>query len=143
MARIDPLFDRYGESHRHPANQAIHWVCVPLIMWSILAALWAWTPVAAYVVIAAAILYYLWLSFPVALGMLGISVGMLLPLPLFGSQRALLAVAAAVFVVAWIGQFVGHRVEGRKPAFLDDLKFLLIGPARLLALVMHRLGIRY
>jgi uncharacterized membrane protein YGL010W len=77
------------------------------------------------------------------LGMLGISVGMLLPLPLFGSQRALLAVAAAVFVVAWIGQFVGHRVEGRKPAFLDDLKFLLIGPARLLALVLRRLGIRY
>jgi len=53
------------------------------------------------------------------------------------------AIAAAVFVVAWIGQFAGHRIEGRKPAFLDDVKFLLIGPACVLGFVMRRLHLRH
>lgn len=143
MTRLEPIFARYAECHRHPANQAIHWVCVPLIMWSILAALWAWSPVGAGVVIAAATAYYLWLSAPLALGMLAVSVAMLLPLPLFASPRALWTTAAVVFVVAWIGQFVGHHVEGRRPAFFEDLTYLLIGPARLVSLVYDRLHLRY
>ena len=143
MARIDPLFARYAESHRHPTNRAIHWVCVPLIMWSILAALWAASPLAAYGVIAAATLFYLWLSVPLALGMLAVSLAMLLPLPFFASSRALLVAAAVVFVAAWIGQFVGHHIEGRRPAFADDVTYLLIGPARLVALVYERLRLRY
>ena len=53
LRKIDELFARYGESHRNPANKAIHWVCVPLITWSVLAALWAASPVAAYVGIGA------------------------------------------------------------------------------------------
>jgi len=52
-------------------------------------------------------------------------------------------VAATVFVAAWIGQFIGHRIEGKKPSFLEDLRFLLIGPAWLLAFVYRRLGIPY
>ena len=143
MPRIGPLFARYADCHRHPANQAIHWVCVPLILWSILAALWAWNPIAAYAVIAAATAYYLWLSVPVAVGMVVVSVAMLVPLPLLGSSRAVWATAAVVFVGAWIGQFVGHRIEGRRPAFFEDLTYLLIGPARLVALVYERLGLRY
>ncbi len=55
----------------------------------------------------------------------------------------LLAVSATVFVLAWIGQFVGHRVEGRKPAFLEDLRSLLIGPAWVLAFVYRRIGVAY
>src|SRR5690349_16739213 len=62
MRRIDALFARYGESHRNAINKAIHWLCVPLIMWSVLAALWAWTPLAAGIVVAAATAYYAWLS---------------------------------------------------------------------------------
>ena len=46
MRKIDNLFNRYGESHRNPTNKAIHWICVPLITWSLLAALWSWTPIA-------------------------------------------------------------------------------------------------
>ncbi|HEY5308350.1 MAG TPA: Mpo1-like protein [Casimicrobiaceae bacterium] len=141
MRRIDALFDRYGESHRNPANKAIHWVCVPLITWSVLAALWAWSPVAAYVGIGAAIAFYGWLSLPIAVGMLGIVAAMVLPLPLLGSR--VLSVGVAVFVLAWIGQFVGHVIEGRKPSFFEDLKFLLVGPAWLLGFVYRRLGIAY
>ena len=143
MARIDPLFARYAESHRHPANRAIHWVCVPLILWSGLAALWAASPLAAYAVIAAATVFYLWMSVPLALGMLVVSLAMLLPLPLFASTRSLLTAAGLIFVLAWIGQFVGHHIEGRRPAFADEPVYLLIGPARLLALVFERLHLRY
>jgi len=143
MARFDPLFDRYAESHRHPANKAIHWVCVPLITWSLLAALWAWTPAAAVASIAAATVFYARLSPRLAIGMLAVSLVILCPLPLFSSREALLVVAVAVFVGAWIGQFIGHRIERRRPTFMDDVRFLLVGPAWLLAFVYRRLGIAY
>lgn len=142
MRRIDELFARYGESHRHRLNKAIHWVCVPLIMWSGLAALWAWTPVAAVTLAILALAFYVFLSPPLALGMLGVTAVMLAPMASL-APRALLAVAIAVFVGAWIGQFIGHRIEGRKPSFLEDLVFLLVGPAWLLADVYRRLNVRY
>jgi len=46
-------------------------------------------------------------------------------------------------VLAWIGQFIGHRIEGKKPSFLQDLQFLLIGPAWLLHFIYKKWGIRY
>ena len=142
MRRIDRLFARYGESHGHRLNKAIHRVCVPLIMWSALAALWAWAPAAAVTGAILALVFYVWLSPPLALGMLGVTVVMLAPLASL-APRALLVVAVAVFVGAWIGQFVGHRIEGRKPSFLEDVVFLLVGPAWLLADVYRRLNLRY
>lgn len=141
MRRIDTLFDRYGESHRNPTNKAIHWLCVPLITWSVLAALWAWSPVAAYAGIGSALAFYAWLSVSIAVGMLGIVALMVLPLPLLG--ESVLAVAVAVFVVAWTGQFIGHAIEGRRPSFLEDVRFLLVGPAWLLCFVYRRVGIAY
>ena len=48
-----------------------------------------------------------------------------------------------MFAIAWIGQFIGHKIEGAKPSFLDDLKFLLIGPAWLLSFIYKKLGIKY
>jgi uncharacterized membrane protein YGL010W len=142
MRRVDALFDRYAESHRHPTNKAIHWICVPLIMWSGLAALWAWTPVAAMALAVLALVFYLAMSPPLALGMLGVTALMLAPLPWIAPQ-ALLVAAIVVFVAAWIGQFIGHRIEGRKALFLDDLTFLLVGPAWLLADVYRRLNVPY
>ncbi len=65
--------------------------------------------------------------------MLGVTVVLVYPLTLLGAH--VLATAAVVFVLAWIGQFVGHRIEGRKPSFLEDVKFLLVGPAWLLSFV--------
>ena len=127
MRKVDELFARYAESHQNPANKAIHWVCVPLITWSVLALIWAWSPVAAYVFIAAALVFYLWLSPAIAIGMLGVTAVLVYPMTLLGPH--VLTVAIVVFVVAWIGQFIGHKIEGRKPSFFEDIKFLLVGPA--------------
>ena len=139
--KIDELFDRYGESHRNPANKAIHWVCVPLITWSLVALLWSWTPIAAYALIALAVAFYAWLSPAIAVGMLGVSAVLVYPLTLLGAHA--LVAAAVVFVLAWIGQFIGHMIEGRKPSFFEDVKFLLVGPAWLLGHLYRRVGIPY
>jgi len=141
LRNVENLFERYGESHRDPVNKAIHWVCVPLITWSVLAALWAWSPVSAYVAIALALAFYVWLSPALAIGMLGVIAAMVYPLPLLGNH--VLFVAGSVFVLAWIGQFIGHVVEGRKPSFFEDVKFLLIGPVWLLGFVYRRVGLAY
>ena len=141
MRKVDELFARYGESHRHPANEAIHWICVPLITWSVLAALWAASPVVAYIGIGLAVAFYAWLSVQIAVGMLALFALMLYPLTLLGSKAFIVAVV--VFVLAWIGQFVGHAIEGRKPSFLEDVKFLLVGPAWLLHFIYRRAGIPY
>jgi len=141
MRKVDELFARYGESHRHPVNEAIHWICVPLITWSVLAALWAASPVAAYIAIGLAVAFYAWLSVQIAVGMLALFALMLYPLILLGPNAFI--VAAGVFVLAWIGQFVGHAIEGRKPSFLEDMKFLLVGPAWLLHFIYRRAGIPY
>ena len=141
MRRVDVLFERYGASHRHPRNKAIHWVCVPLITWSLLAMLWWLSPAAAYVLIGVAMLFYLRLSFTIAVGMLAIAALMVFPLTQLGD--ATLPVAIAIFVAAWVGQFVGHRIEGKKPSFVEDVRFLLVGPAWLLGDFYRRLGIAY
>jgi uncharacterized membrane protein YGL010W len=141
MRKVDELFARYAESHQNPANKAIHWVCVPLITWSVLALIWAWSPVAAYVFIGAALMFYVWLSPAIAVGMLGVTAVLVYPLTLLGPH--VLTTAIIVFVVAWIGQFIGHKIEGRKPSFFDDVKFLLVGPAWLLSFVYRRFGIAY
>ena len=138
---VDRLFERYGEFHRHPANKAIHWVCVPLIVWSVLGLVWSVSPLAAYVAIAAALVFYGWLSLRLAAGMLVALALMLWPLTLLGSRT--LVICLAVFVVAWIGQFIGHVFEGRRPAFLEDLRSFLIAPAWLLGFVYRRLGVAY
>jgi uncharacterized membrane protein YGL010W len=141
MRKLDVLLEQYGETHQNPVNKAIHWVCVPLIMWSALAALWVASPIAAYALITFAVIYYAIMSFPLALGMLALAALMIAPLPWLGPR--VLWIALGVFVAAWAGQFVGHAIEGRKPKFLQDLQFLLIGPAWLLQFVYRAAGIRF
>ena len=138
---VDRLFEQYGEFHRHPTNKAIHWVCVPLIVWSVLGVVWSVAPLAAYVAIAAALVFYGWLSPRLALGMLVVLALMLWPLTLLGPHA--LVVCLVVFVTAWIGQFVGHVFERRRPAFLDDVRSFLIAPAWLLGALYRRLGLSY
>ena len=141
MRTVDILFDRYGEFHRNPVNKLVHWVCGPLIVWSLLGMLWAASPLIAYLAIGTAMAFYLWLSVPLALGMLAVVAAMVYPLTLLGTQA--LVVSIVVFVAAWIGQFIGHVIEGRKPAFLEDIRSLLVGPVWLLGFVYKRLGIEY
>jgi uncharacterized membrane protein YGL010W len=147
-------FDEYSSSHRNPVNKTLHWICVPLIVWSVIGLLWSlpapgrgqleYANWASYAV-AAAVLYYAALSVPLALGVLPVLAAMLLSVDAL-SQLArvpLWAVSAAVFVLAWLGQFVGHAIEGKRPSFFKDLQFLLIGPIWLLAALYRRAGIRY
>jgi uncharacterized membrane protein YGL010W len=141
MPAIDEWFTRYGESHRNPVNKALHWVCVPAITWSVIAIAWWLSPYAALVLCSLALAFYAYLSLPIAFGMLAVVALMVAPLPLLKVNVAMLA--AIVFVIAWIGQFAGHRVEGRKPSFFDDVKFLLIGPAWLLGFIYRHMRIRY
>lgn len=159
---IDLYFEKYSESHQNPTNKLIHWVCVPLIVFSLFGLIWAipfphlnflgryngfvnW----ASFLIGFSIYYYYRLS-PV------FSYVMLLLLFAFSAIIVSLEkmarldnwpemwqVCLAIFVLAWIGQFIGHKIEGKKPSFLDDLKFLLIGPLWLLHFVFKRLGWRY
>jgi uncharacterized membrane protein YGL010W len=147
-------FDEYSASHRNPLNKTLHWICVPLIVWSLIGLLWSlpapgrgqleYANWASYAV-AAAVLYYALLSMPLALGVLPVLAAMLLSVDAL-SQLAhvpLWAVSAAVFALAWLGQFVGHAIEGKRPSFFKDVQFLLIGPIWLLAALYRRAGIRY
>jgi uncharacterized membrane protein YGL010W len=138
---LDRWFARYGESHRHPVNRAIHRICVPAIAWSVIALAWWWSPYAAIAVTASALAVYAWLSLPIAFGMLvfvALSIELCVRMP-FGVA----VVALAVFVAAWLAQFAGHRIEGRRPAVIDDVKALLIAPAYVLADLLRALRIRY
>ena len=151
---IDRWFARYSDDHRNDANQCIHVVCVPAILWSVIALLWCIpTPgtlfrdgvFAGMAMVAAALFYYrnsrrLGLGMAIAFVVLGLVTRALHDAL---GARDLSIVAAVVFVVAWIGQFVGHKLEGRKPSFLTDLTYLLIGPAWVLAKLYRRFGIAY
>jgi uncharacterized membrane protein YGL010W len=139
---IHTLLVQYADSHRNPTNELIHFVCVPLIVFSLLGILWAIHPLLALALSAAAMVYYFKLSRPFALGMLAmvaLMLGLLALMPPF----TVLPLSIAIFVVAWIGQFIGHKIEGKKPSFLDDLRFLLIGPLFVLGFLYRRLRLAY
>lgn len=155
MRSVDQWLEEYGESHRNPVNKALHWLCVPSIVMTVLGLLWAlpvpgafaalspwlnWATIAGTLGLA----YYVALSPALALGFVPVLLAMFaaivalaaLPWPLWQT-------CIAIFIVAWIGQFIGHAIEGRRPSFLEDLQFLMIGPLWLLAFVYRALGLRY
>lgn len=139
---IDTLLARYAESHRHPHNEIIHFICIPAIVFSLLGLLWAAHPAIAMLVFAACLVYYLKLSVPFAFGMLLMTTPMLLALYRM-PQEHVLTLSATVFFLAWIGQFLGHKIEGKKPSFFEDLRFLLIGPVFVLSFLYRRFGVQY
>lgn len=139
---IDVLLARYAESHRNPVNELIHFVCIPAIVFSLLGILWAIHPLLALLVVAAALVYYVKLSRPFALGMAAMAAAMLGLLNML-PDGTVLVTSIGVFVLAWIGQFVGHHIEGKKPSFFDDLRFLLIGPLFVLSFLYRRMRLAY
>lgn len=152
---IQNWLDEYGESHRNPTNKLVHWICVPTIFFSITGLLYSLklgvllTPTlelnVGMLVLLLVILYYFRLSVPLAFGMLLFSLGCFWLCRLIETRAAwpLWQVSVALFVAAWIGQFWGHQIEGKKPSFLKDLQFLMIGPAWLMHFVYRKLGIQY
>lgn len=153
MARkIEALLAEYGESHQNETNKAVHWVCVPVIVWTVMAGLYA-IPQPGFMadlawlnwltlVLAASLVYYVFLSPTLALGV-GIyaAFSYWLVLGVESAGWVVWQVALVLFVLAWAGQFWGHKIEGKKPSFLKDIQFLMIGPAWLLSFIYKRVGI--
>ena len=152
----DQWFAEYGDSHQDHTNELIHWICVPLIFFSVLGFVWEipipldwevsvpwfnWSLVA----IAAATVFYAWLSLPLAVGMLAfMTVCQTVHLRLEAQAPwPVWKICVVIFFLAWIGQFIGHRIEGKKPSFLKDVVFLLIGPAWLMSFVYKKVGLKY
>jgi uncharacterized membrane protein YGL010W len=152
MKSIHQWLDEYSESHRDHTNKTIHWICVPAIFFSMTGLLYSIKlPFiisgiqvnVAMIILLLAMAYYISLSgtlwiglFLFALACLGvcglIERSNILPLWLF---------SIIIFAAAWIGQFYGHKIERKKPSFLKDIQFLLIGPAWLMSFIYKRLGI--
>ncbi|HVC16544.1 MAG TPA: Mpo1-like protein [Rhodanobacter sp.] len=153
MRTMQSWLDGYSADHRHPVNQVLHWICVPPIVWSVIALLWTMPvpstlarPGAWAVAVMVLAFYWYWkhsrplaAALLIAFALLGLLTNLLFGLLGATSLRVL---AIGVFVVAWIGQFIGHKFEGRRPSFLTDLSYLLIGPAWLMAKLLCRMGFR-
>jgi len=158
MRKIDRLLSEYGASHQDQTNKAIHWICVPLIFLSIVGLIAAipslplkavmgnnifatWATVALVFIT----LYYVSLSISLTIGMIVFSVSCLVIISFFAKIgfAPLWLICIVIFVTAWIGQFYGHKIEGKKPSFFKDLQFLLIGPAWLMHFIYKKIGINY
>ncbi len=159
MRKIDELLSEYGESHQDHTNKIIHWICVPLIFFSLVGLIASIpsdnvqrflgqdNPYAnwAVVVLIFVLIYYVSLSVSLSVGMMLFGV-----LCLFVARMItqldiapLWLISLTLFVIAWIGQLYGHKVEGKKPSFFKDIQFLLIGPAWLMHFIYRKLGIPY
>lgn len=154
MKGIQSWLDEYAVSHQNPTNKTIHWICVPLIFFSITGMFYSiqfpfkvvgeMNFNVAIPMLLAVTIYYFTLSRTLWLGMFLFSL-----LCLAGCYAIQLtglpvwAVCIGIFVAAWIGQFYGHNIEGAKPSFFKDLQFLMIGPAWLMSFIYKRLGVAY
>lgn len=161
MRPIEAWFDEYSESHQNSTNKLIHWICVPLIVLSIIGLLASipssmlktispdsfFTPYLNWGTIAVilSLLFYCRLSVKLMIGL-----SLLLLIGVFLVEEAnhhfsapLWQLSIELFIAAWVGQFYGHKIEGKKPSFLKDIQFLLIGPAWLLSFFYKSIGIKY
>lgn len=149
MKSIQQWLSEYEVSHQHPTNRAIHKVAIPAIVFSIMLLLWptkilADSTNAAVLVSLAVLFYYALLSLRLCVGMLVtlslMAGGITLLEPSWGAH--LWHLGLTIFIVAWIFQFIGHKIEGKKPSFFQDLFFLLIGPLWTLSTFYKKFGIR-
>lgn len=134
MNSMQNLLDEYASSHQNHTNKIIHFICVPVIYWSIIAMLWQvrvpYVENLALVISVLLSIYYLSKDLKVAIQMIVFTIVCIL-LTAYMQKLAwpVLEIAVILFIVAWIFQFIGHKVEGKKPSFFKDLQFLLVGPA--------------
>ena len=139
--RIDQLLAHYGESHQHPVNERIHFIAIPLIMLSLIGLIFCIHPALAYAFMAASMVYYARLS-SVFLMAMGVWSALLLALVhAMGDARLLLCVA--IFVGAWVLQFIGHKLEGKKPSFFEDVQYLWVGPLFVLRPLLQKFAVAW
>lgn len=152
MKKLEDWLDEYGVSHKNPTNKLIHWICVPSIVLSIVFLLSSIpTPSLmkelnlnwSHVIMMLALIYYMFLSTTLALGMLLIfsAFSFITNFISESSSYPAWGIGLTIFVLAWLGQFYGHKIEGKKPSFLKDVQFLMIGPIWLLNFIYKRVGI--
>jgi uncharacterized membrane protein YGL010W len=151
MRTFNQWMDEYGVSHKNPTNQLIHKICVPLIMLSVIGFLWSiprpevfsalpylnW----ATLFIAACLIFYLSLNVKMFLGMVVQTAVICFICQALYVQGVLLQFSVVIFVLSWIAQFWGHKIEGKKPSFLQDLVFLLIGPLWVTRFFYKKMGV--
>ena len=157
MNTIHEWLDAYGVSHQNKMNKAFHWICVPAIFVSLIGLLSlipfpaiggeGWAP---YLHVGTLLLLLGLFFFARLSWVMTLTMGIICAFSLYAIKRANMAWGESAgwyyfgaFAVAWIGQFIGHKIEGQKPSFFDDVKFLMIGPAWLAGFVLRKLGIRY
>lgn len=152
MRTINEWLDEYAVSHQNPTNKLIHWVCVPTIFFTVVGLLYSiplgtdntlTEGIVAKIIMVLVLGYYFMLSKSLSVGMffysfICIALCHWIKIHL-GLNLAL--VSLILFVVAWIFQFWGHNIEGKKPSFLKDLQFLLIGPAWVISFIFKKIGI--
>lgn len=126
MKTMTEWLDEYSESHQNPTNKTIHWVCVPTILFSIIGILAHFSALLTSFVLVCTLVFYARLDVVLAVAMAALIVMMAWLIFILPAGTGFYI---ALFVLAWIGQFYGHKVEGKKPSFFKDLQFLLIGPA--------------
>jgi uncharacterized membrane protein YGL010W len=153
MKTIEQWLIEYGESHRDETNKTIHWICVPTIFFTIVGLFYCiklpvqLTPTlqlnVAMILILLVTAYYFSLSKTIWIGMLLfglLCLGICYWIEVYTSAPLWL-VCVILFALAWIGQFYGHKVEGKKPSFLKDLQFLMIGPMWLMSFIYKKMGV--
>lgn len=157
MRKVDLLFAEYSKSHRNATNKLIHWVCVPLIFWAILGFIslvpsphlcisyFGCISIVSIVTVILITLFYLRLSLLISIIMLTLTAVSehLIYLTNINLEKQSWMIYLSVFIITWIFQFIGHKIEGKRPSFLKDIQFLLIGPIWLLGFILKKTGIRY
>ncbi len=152
MRTIQNWLDEYAVSHQNPTNKKVHFVCVPLIFFSVVGLFYS-IPVSLYdlgfiqvnvatIILLLVTIYYARLSVSLSIGMFLFSaLCLIICEQIVKSGASLPLVAVGIFVAAWIAQFWGHGVEGKKPSFAKDIQFLMIGPAWIMSFIYKKAGI--
>ena len=125
MKTVTEWFDEYSESHQNKTNKIIHWACVPAILFSIIGILAQFSAMLTALILVLTLVFYARLDLVLAVAMAALLFVMAWLIVVLPVETGFYI---GVFVIAWIGQFYGHKVEGKKPSCLKDLQFLLIGP---------------
>lgn len=155
MSKVERLLGEYRESHQNETNQIIHNIFVPLIFLSAIGMLWdVKLPIAldflggeplnvAMVVAVLVFAYYLSISFVVAVGIISVTAAGMIFCYLYNGPISIWIFSLVIFVLSWVMQFIGHKIEGKKPSFFKDLEFFLVGPMWVLTKLYNKLGIKY
>lgn len=155
MSKVERLLGEYRESHQNEINQIIHNIFVPLIFLSAIGILWdVKLPIAldflggeplnvAMIVAVLVFAYYLSISFAVAVGIMSVTAAGMVLCYLYDGSLSIWIFSLAIFVISWVFQLVGHKIEGKKPSFFKDLEFFLVGPMWVLVKLYNKLGIKY